>query len=58
MGDPYKKDNIYKGFKVLKQKGSRLFILFYFSFYIYINYLKLNKKTIIDKLKNKINLYL
>ena len=55
IGDPHKKNNMRRGFKSLRQKSSDPFATFYSSFRMFTNYLKLDKETIIDELKDKVN---
>ena len=58
MGNPNKKDDMRRGFKTLRQKATDTFTTFFSQFRIYTNYLKLDEETIIDELKDKVNLRL
>ena len=58
IGNPNKKDDIRCSFKTLRQKATDTFATFFSQFCIYTNYLKLDKETIIDELKDKVNLRL
>ena len=58
MGDPHKRDNMRRGFKNLRQKSTDSFASFYSSFRMFTNYLRLDEETMIDELKDKVNLRL
>ena len=58
MGNPNKKDNTCCSSKSLRQKLTDIFATFFFHFRMYTNYFKRDKKTIIDELKDKVNLWL
>ena len=58
MGNPNKKDDMRRGFKTLRQKATDTFATFFSQFRMYTNYLKLDEETVIDELKDKVNLRL
>ena len=58
MGNPNKKDDMRRGFKTLRQKATDTFATFFSQFRMYANYLKLDEETVIDELKDKVNLRL
>ena len=58
IGNPNKKDNTRRSLKSLRQKTTDIFVIFFSQFRIYTNFLKLDKETMIDKLKDKFNLQL